>query len=160
MLRFWIPFALTALVLLGCGAASTEISPEELPFPEEQLRVGAAAKRVGIIAPGVPDLPFLEVPSSVRRGEMAEFFVTTIGGGCVVADTTVWRSGAGRIDVFPYQRVFTPGPGSGCTADLRFERRAIRVMFSEAGRVVIRVIGRTQFDRAPEAFEQRITVRE
>ena len=152
--------SLLSVVTLGCGALPTEVavSAAELPIAEEVLREGAGALRVATIRQDGSDTTMLELPAVARRGEVTEMYLTTYAGGCIGRDTTVARVDGRRATIVPYQRVFVPPATVGCTRDLRFDRRTIRVTFATSGDAIVRVVGRVAPDRGLVAIERRLVV--
>ena len=151
---------LLCVVLTGCDASPTEVaaSAAELPLAEGAPREGMSARRVATIRMNGTDTTLLELPAVARRGEVAELYLTTYGGGCIGRDTTVARVDGLRATIVPYQRAFVP-PGIGaCTDDLIRERRTIRVTFTTSGEALVRVVGRVWPDRGLVAIQRRLVV--
>lgn len=151
---------LVCIGLLACGATPTETpaSRLELPLAEEPLRVGKSVLRVARIRMQGSDSIIVELPARVRRGEPADVYVTTYGGGCVGRDTTIANVLGQRALIVPYQREYQPPSNGGCTAELRLERRPVRLVFATSGDAVVRVIGRVWPDTGLVAVERRLTV--
>ncbi len=151
---------LVCLAALACGTAPTEspVSTSELPLAEEPLRAGATALRVGRIQMSGSDTAVIQLPSTVRRNEPVDVYVTTYGGGCIGPDTTVANVSGLRATIVPYQREYRPLPTGACTMELRVERRAVRLVFATAGIAVVRVVGRVTPDDSLVAVERRLTV--
>jgi len=65
-------YCLLGAVTLGCGASPTEVaaSAAELPLAEEALREDVGALRVATIRMNGTDTTMLELPATVRRGEV------------------------------------------------------------------------------------------
>ena len=152
--------SLLCLLLLGCDVTPAEVavSVTDLPLAEETPREGLSARRVGTIRMNGSDTTRLEVPARIRRGEVAELYLTTYAGGCIGTDTTVVRVDGLRVDVVPYQRVFIPPGGGACTRILILERRALRITFPTSGVAVIRVVGRIVPERGLVAIQRRVVV--
>ncbi len=145
---------------LACGETPAETSPSnrELPLAEEPLREGTSALRVGRIYLSEYDSAIVETPSAARRGEPVNVSVTTYGGGCVSADTTVATVSGLRAVVVPYQRQYQPPASGACTLALRIERRTVPLIFATSGIAVVRVVGRSSRDDELIAVERRLTV--
>lgn len=153
-------WSVLCVALLGCQAAPMEIiaSVTELPLAEEVPREGASVRRVGQIRQTGSDTLLLEAPATARRGEVLALQLTTYGTGCVGRDTTIATVSGLRATVVPYQRVYVPPPTVGCTRELIFERRTVRVVFATVGTATIRIVGRVTPDRGLVAIERRVTV--
>lgn len=155
---------LLASLLLGCRATPTDVavSAAELPIPEQPFQEGQRALRVANVRLGTSaDTLLVDVAPTVRVGETLVVQFTTYGSGCIDADTTVAIVSGRLATVIPYQRYFTPPNGGGCTRELRFERRTVRLVFTSAGSATLRFIGRTSDLLGPlMAKERRVLVRE
>ncbi len=155
------PTLIVAAVACALGSACSSpsepsVDVSELPLAERVSADGKSLRQVAALFLN-GDSVTIAVPSRVRVGSAVDAYVTTLGGGCVSVDTTVTVVDGLRGSVYPYQRVPTD-LNTICTADLRYDRRAIRFVFQSAGVATLRVVGRAGSGGRLVSFERRITV--
>jgi hypothetical protein len=96
----------------------------------------------------------IEVPSSVRRDELALVRVTTYGNSCVSIEDTEVDITATGAEITPYNRTTPPT----CTADLRLFKHEAQVSFNTLGTKTILVTGRSLDYRSDEVVQKTFTM--
>ncbi len=148
------------MLLAACQTAPSapDTATPSAPLTEQTPASGQTARRIATIT-GYGESTVVDVPAAAHVGEPVTIGVTTYGGGCITEDTTTAIIASRRADVTPYQLVYTPRPGEGCTLDLRINRRTVRVTFATAGAAQVVVTGRAQPGDSLVRVVRAITVR-
>ena len=141
--------------LLGCSGSPTGLDAlaRELPVPEQPLRVGLSARRVGVL-----DTVLVTLPTRARAGERLELRVPVAINGCVGSDTTIVTVSQLQATIVPYQQVVVPSPNTACPTVYTLEIRTVLVTFVAKGEARVRIVGRGGSDRGLLVIERRITV--
>ncbi|MBA3458755.1 MAG: hypothetical protein H0T46_02260 [Deltaproteobacteria bacterium] len=95
----------------------------------------------------------IEVPSTALAGEDFLVKVSTVGTGCMSAESMDVSVGVSDADFTPFDRRRFPGGGEACTSNIRFFLHEGWVKFETPGTKTIRIHGRRQANRAEELVE-------
>jgi hypothetical protein len=111
---------------------------------------------IGVIEDHAIDIgPEIEVPTSIRRGEMALLRVTTYGGGCVSIEDTELDITANGAEITPYDRRTPPK----CLLILNHFKHDAHVSFSTLGAKTILVNGRSvAADKSEQVVQRTFTM--
>lgn len=154
---------LLGALLFNCRATPTEVavSAADLPIPERPYREGQRAWRVanGRLVTSADTL-VVDMARTARVCKSLVLQLTTCGSGCIDPDTTVAVASGQLATVAPNQQHVTPPNGGGCSRQLMFEPRTMRVDFTSTESATLRFIGRTSDVLGPlVAVERRVLVR-
>ena len=88
------------------------------------------------------DTTTVQLPASIRVGEVTTVRFTSFGGGCIVQDRTEASVSGLSAEVRPYRREPSQlPPYTACTADLRVDENVAELRFAEPGHARVRIVG-------------------
>jgi len=145
----------TRLASFGIGsllAACTAAGPDDSSLPSSSERGPAVLAFYG-------DTTAVQVPASIRVGEMMTVRFTSFGGGCILQDRTETAVSGLTAEVRPYRREPTElPPNTACTAELRLHQNVAELSFAEPGRARVRIVGLARPGDQPFVLERDLLV--
>jgi hypothetical protein len=136
-------------LLAGCTAAA----------PDDSSLFSAAERGPAVLA-HYGDTAAVELPASVRVGEMAVVRFTSFGGGCISQDGTEAAVSGLTAEVRPYRTEPSElPPNTACTADLRIHQNVAELRFEEPGRARVRIVGVARPGDRPVVLERGLLVK-
>jgi hypothetical protein len=105
------------------------------------------------------DTTAIELPASIRVGEVATVRFTSFSGGCIRKDRTEAAVSGLTAEVRPYRREPSElPPNTACTAELRLDQNVAELRFAEPGLARVRIVGLARPGDQPFVLERDLLV--